>query len=366
MDTLIQVAKQFRSDREIIEVRDYGSGNVNDTYRVKRDDEKDRYFILQRINTRVFHRPELIMKNLRTFSDHVRDRLVREPVQSERRWQVPHVLVAQDGQSHYIDADGAFWRALSFIDASRTYDQVRSIDHAREVGYALGKFQWLISDLETARLHDTLEGFHITPRYLRHYDEVVAQNGTSPHSPESDYCLRFVEAHRQHTAVLEDAKAQNKLRLRPIHGDPKVNNIMIDDVTGCAVSMVDLDTVKPGLVHYDIGDCLRSCCNPLGEETTDFDAVRFEPEICRAVLEGYLALGKRFLDENDRAFLFDAIRLIPFELGLRFFTDYLQGNVYFKVKRPDHNLARAIVQFKLTESIERQQADLRAITDDLR
>jgi len=366
LDTLAQIAKQFRPDREIIEVRDYGSGNVNDTYRVTLDDEQDKYFILQRINTRVFHRPELIMKNLRIFSEHVGKRLKRESVQSERRWQVPRVLVTRDGQSQYIDAEGSFWRALSFVGASRTYDQVRNTDHAREVGYALGKFHWLISDLGTEHLHDTLEGFHITPRYLQYYDEVLAQNGTTLHSPETDFCLQFVETHRHQVSVLEDAKAQNKLRLRPIHGDPKVNNIMIDDVTGCAVSMIDLDTVKPGLVHYDIGDCLRSCCNPLGEETNDFDAVRFEPEICRAVMEGYLSLGKQFLDDNDHAFLFDAIRLIPFELGLRFFTDYLQGNVYFKVKRPDHNLARAMVQFKLTESIERQQASICAIIDDLR
>jgi Ser/Thr protein kinase RdoA (MazF antagonist) len=181
-----------------------------------------------------------------------------------------------------------------------------------------------------------------------------------------DYCRRFVQERRSLVPVLEDAKDQNRLRLRPIHGDPKVNNIMIDEVTGQAVSIVDLDTVKPGLVHYDIGDCLRSCCNPLGEETADFDAVCFETDLCRAILQGYLPLAQHFLDGDDYAYLYDAIRLIAFELGLRFFTDYLEGNVYFKAKHRGHNLTRAIVQFKLAASIERQEATIRAMIDDLR
>ena len=119
-------------------------------------------------------------------------------------------------------------------------------------------------------------------------------------------------------------------------------------------------------MHYDIGDCLRSCCNPLGEETTDFDAGHFETGLCQAILEGYLPLAQDFLDDNDYAYLYDAIRLIAFELGLRFFTDYLEGNVYFKAKNREHNLARAIVQFKLAASIEYQAAAIRTIIDDLR
>jgi len=130
--------------------------------------------------------------------------------------------------------------------------------------------------------------------------------------------------------------------------------------------MVDLDTVKPGLVHYDIGDCLRSGCNPLGEETEHCEAVRFEPELGRAILKGYLSQARDFLTGGDYDYLYDAIRLLAFELGLRFFTDYLAGNVYFKARRREHNLARALVQFKLTESIEFQAGALDAIIRDLR
>jgi len=141
---------------------------------------------------------------------------------------------------------------------------------------------------------------------------------------------------------------------------------MIDTATGQAISIVDLDTVKPGLVHYDIGDCLRSCCNPLGEETERWEEVRFEPALCRAILRGYLSLARDFLTANDYEYLYEAIRLIAFELALRFFTDYLEGNVYFKVRHREHNLARALVQFKLTESIESQEATIRAMIQELR
>jgi Ser/Thr protein kinase RdoA (MazF antagonist) len=209
-------------------------------------------------------------------------------------------------------------------------------------------------------LADTLEGFHITPRYLQGYDQVFSHNGHNS-GPEVKHCLRFVEERRQFATVLERAREQGRLKLRPVHGDPKVNNVMIEETTGRALSLVDLDTVKPGLVHYDIGDCMRSGCNPLGEETENWESVYFDPEIGAAILEGYLTQARHFLTAADYEYLFDSIRLITFELGVRFFTDYLAGDVYFKVRYPQHNLQRALVQFKLTESIESHEADIRHI-----
>jgi Ser/Thr protein kinase RdoA (MazF antagonist) len=153
--------------------------------------------------------------------------------------------------------------------------------------------------------------------------------------------------------------------VRPIHGDPKVNNVMVDTATGCAVSLIDLDTVKPGLVHYDIGDCLRSGANLLGEETEQWDRVRFDPGVGRAILRGYLQQARDFLTDNDLAYLYDAMRLLAFELGLRFFTDYLAGNIYFKARHREHNLKRALVQFKLTESIEFQAPALQGLIREL-
>jgi Ser/Thr protein kinase RdoA (MazF antagonist) len=159
-------------------------------------------------------------------------------------------------------------------------------------------------------------------------------------------------------------KSDGRLPLRIIHGDPKVSNVMIDKRTGLAVSIVDLDTVKPGLVLYDIGDSLRSCCNPLGEDPGVPEQVRFEPEFCRALLKGYFSASRDFLNEYESGFIYDSIRLLAFELGLRFFTDYLEGDVYFKVKDRQHNLRRALVQFRLVESIESQAQALRAIISE--
>jgi len=365
LDHLLAVAEHFTSSGRVLDLREYGNGNVNDTFLVTVDAAGDQHFILQRLNPRVFHRPELVMENLRTVGDHLSRRLGRGPLRDGRRFEVPRVLLTREGRDHFIDPGGSFWRALSFIDAAETFDTIKDTGHAREVGSALGRFHSLLSDLSPDRLADTLPGFHLTPGYLAHYDEVLERRGVS-RSPAVNYSLRFVAERRAFAPVLENSRAQGRLSLRPIHGDPKVNNVMLDTATGQAVGMVDLDTVKPGLVHYDIGDCLRSGCNPLGEETEDWEMVRFEPELCRAILQGYLSLAQDFLSETDYAYLYDAIRLLAFELGLRFFTDYLAGNVYFKARHPEHNLARALVQFKLTESIESQATALSAIIRDLR
>jgi Ser/Thr protein kinase RdoA (MazF antagonist) len=364
LDELLAVAAQFTSSGRVLDLREYGHGNVNDTFRVTVAGAAEPHFILQRLNLRVFRRPELVMGNLGRVSEEVCRRRERAPLRAGRRFEVPRVLLTQDGRDHVIDSCGSFWRALSFIEAAETFDIIKDTGHAREVGYALGMFHTLLSDLPPGRLADTLPGFHVTPGYLAHYDEVVAKTGASQ-SPEVDYGFRFVAARRTLAPVLEQARARGELRERPIHGDPKVNNVMLDTATGQAVGMVDLDTVKPGLVHYDIGDCLRSGCNPLGEEIEAWETVRFEPELCRAVLAGYLSLARDFLTETDYAYLYDAIRLLAFELGLRFFSDYLAGNVYFKARHPEHNLARALVQFKLTEGIESQAGTIRAIIRDL-
>jgi Ser/Thr protein kinase RdoA (MazF antagonist) len=300
------------------------------------------------------------MQNMRVFTDHMRRRAREEG----HRWEMPRVIRACDGQDFYVDEEGNFWRAISYVQGTRSFDTIRDATLAREVGYALGTFQYLISDLAVEKLADTLEGFHIMPRYLQHFDQAFSRNGYKSNS-EVKYCLKFVEQRRGLAALLENAREQGKLMLRPVHGDPKVNNVMIEETTGRAISLVDLDTVKPGLIHYDIGDCMRSGCNPLGEETERWEAVHFDPEIGAAILEGYLTQASRFLTVADYEFLYDSIRLLTFELGVRFFTDYLAGNVYFKVRHPEHNLQRALVQFKLTDSIESHEADIRHMIEHM-
>jgi Ser/Thr protein kinase RdoA (MazF antagonist) len=365
LDRLNHIAQQFAGANRIAEVSAFGSGNINDTFLVTVLDAAAPHFVLQRINTHVFVQPALVMQNMRLVTEHVCAKLQRESVPAARRWAIPQVLLTTTDRVGWIEPDGTYWRAISFIDGSQSIDIIQDLAHGREVGYALGRFHHLISDLDPAQLADTLVGFHITPQYLADYQRVLSTVSEAG-SVEVDYCLKFVQERQEWAGVLEDAKSAGKLPLRPIHGDPKVNNVMICTTTQQAIGAIDLDTVKPGLVHYDIGDCLRSGCNPLGEETTAWQQVQFDTQMCRAMLAGYCSQANGFLTEYDYEYLFDAIRLIAFELGLRFFTDYLAGNVYFKVKYPHHNLDRALVQFKLAESIEAQEMEIRSIIQDLR
>jgi thiamine kinase-like enzyme len=364
-DDLIAIASRFTATGAVTSAQPFGSGNINDTFLVTIDSGNERKFVLQRLNTHVFKSPELVMQNMRRVTEHIEARMRNVSMEKGRRWETPRVLMDRDGQDYFIDSNSSFWRAISFIESAETFDTIQSAAHSEEVGFALGMFHNLVSDLPTAMLSDTLEGFHITPRYLSHYDDVIRRM-QSRRSPETEYCVQFIEKRRALASVLEDAKAQGKIQMRTMHGDPKINNVLIDTATRRAVCVIDLDTVKPGLVHYDIGDCLRSACNPLGEEVEQWETISFEPDLCRAILAGYLSQARSFLSAADYEYLFDAVRLIAFELGLRFFTDHLEGNVYFKARYEGHNLLRALCQFRLAESIESQEAVIRAIIREFR
>lgn len=369
---LLALARAFATDGVPQSVEPLGHGNVNATYVVRTD--TCRRYVLQQLNTTVFTRPELVMANLEALATHA-----AAAIRDDAVWQLP-LPIPLRSPCHGNDRSGAwlrtedqgFWRMLTFVEGAHSLDVLQQDNEAFEVGRALGCFHALIHDLPTERLTDTLEGFHVTPGYHRRYLAVIASAaaGCSPAAERQvdqrvQWCARFVSSRAALVPVLEQAKEAGRLRLRPIHGDPKVNNVMLCSRTGSAVAMVDLDTVKPGLLHYDIGDALRSGCNRAGEETTDLDAVRFDLDLAAAMLRGYLLEAGAVLSDHDVEHLYDAIRLLPFELGLRFFTDDLEGDVYFKVSRPRHNLERAMVQFRLTESIEAQEAEIRALIHEL-
>jgi hypothetical protein len=372
LDNLMAIADQFGGGGQISQVQPFGSGNINDTFLVtvqganaeQIKSKLERRFVLQRINTQVFQQPQLVMQNMRIFSEHVQECLTADDFCLNRRWEVPRVLLTQNGEDHYQENNN-FWRSISFIEGSQTFDTIQDLDHARETGFGLGMFHRSISTLPTTQLADTLPGFHITPSYLRHFDEVVASK-IVPKSAEVVHCLKFIEDRRSWATVLEDAKERGELPLRTIHGDPKINNVLIDTTTQQAISLIDLDTIKPGLIHYDIGDCLRSGCNPVGEETADWEAVHFESELAQVMLQGYLDSAQDFLTEHDYKYIYDSLWLLAFELGLRFFSDYLNGSIYFKTKYPEHNLLRALVQFRLAESIESQARTIDNIIRDMR
>jgi Ser/Thr protein kinase RdoA (MazF antagonist) len=364
MNRVTGAAEHFIGHDEIIAgIGEYGHGIIHETYLVKLGNGAD-CFILQRINTQVFANPAAVMHNLRLVCEHIQKRMQVSGSAIAADWQILQSIPARDGRDFFIDADGAFWRALTFIRDAIPLEQISCLHDAREVGRALGIFHRLASDLHPELLLDTLPGFHDIEHHLQQYDAVMIRSNEA--GAAGRFCQQFVAARRSWAPVLENGRRENLLRLRVIHGDPKINNILVSPSTGKAVSIIDLDTVMPGLVQYDIGDCLRSCCNTAGEEVADFSAVRFDLARCGAVLSGYTGAARGGLPGADFDFLFDAIRLIPFELGLRFYTDFLAGNAYFKVSRQDQNLARAMVQFKLVESIEQQEDAIRAVIEGCR
>lgn len=364
---LTRIAAQFTFPGRLVTIRPFGSGNVNDTYMaVFRTPFSEERGIIQRINQQVFKEPGLIIENMRILTDHVHRRLEAEAGSADRVWQLPRLVPTKNGKNCHVDDRGEWWRAMTMIASATSHDRAQGPEHAAEAGAVLGQFHRLISDLDPSRLSDTLPGFHVTPLYLKSYDVSVNTPEAASRlkgSTEARRLSGFIAQRRAFAEVLQAALKNGELKVRLIHGDPKVANIMIDDLTGKGTSIVDLDTVKPGLIHYDFGDALRSIANPAGEEAQDLAGVHFDPDLCEAFIRGYMTQARDFLTGEDRRYLFDSIRLITFELGLRFFQDYLAGNVYFKVHSPDHNLNRARVQLRLCESIEVREAMIRKLLE---
>ncbi|MFA6498362.1 MAG: aminoglycoside phosphotransferase family protein [Desulfurivibrionaceae bacterium] len=355
------IARQFAFPGEVLSVDEYGSGNVNDTYLVRVAGGQSLLdFILQRLNPAVFPKPEQIMRNLRVLDGHVRPKLSAQPNQ---RWELPTIIPSRNGADYCRDEDGALWRAQSFITDTETFDTIKSEPQAEEAGRALGFFHALIHDLPAHLLHDTLPGFHVTPGYLAAYEALAASPPRPDQSEQTLFCHRFIAERKATAEVLEAARLRGELHSCPIHGDPKLANILFSRDTGQAISLIDLDTVKPGLLHYDIGDCLRSCCNPAGEDV-DLAEVSFNLAYCSAILRGYLPQVAPFFSAADYRYIYDAVRLIAFELGLRFFSDHLAGDVYFRIRRPGQNQHRAMVQFALCRSIEAQETEIKNIVRD--
>ncbi|MDD2722402.1 MAG: aminoglycoside phosphotransferase family protein [Methylovulum sp.] len=329
--------------KSINSITPLGNGLINDTFLVTSTESRQtesRQFVLQRINRQVFPEPELITANLLTLNQHIRQ-------QTDVHLQMPAILCTATGLANFQDELGNSWRAQSFIAGTKSLESLRSLDDAAQTGYALGHFHRLTSSLKPNKLHDTLPGFHITPDYLRNYHAVAQQ--TQRFDP---FCADFIREF-EHPDILESAKQQKHLQVRVIHGDPKLNNFLFAQ-DGKIISLIDLDTVKPGLVHYDIGDCLRSCCHDAATNTFNLDKGA-------AILKSYLDEAAAFFSGEDYDYLFPAIQLLPFELGLRFYTDYLQGDRYFKITGPGQNLQRAKAQFQLCASVMAQKAEIEAL-----
>ena len=355
---LESIISHFTIPGAFVKSERFGSGLINDTYLCEFDDRGiARKYILQRINTSVFKHPEQVMENVEKVTTHIANRL-RDKGVLDPAGVTPALVTARDNSSFHVDGAGRYWRMFHFIECGEVFDRVQDAKHAYEVGRGLGAFQALVSDLSPGILHDTLPGFHITPLYLAEFDQALKADGAKRAASAAVECA-FVERRRSLAPILTSLIASGEIPLRVVHNDPKVNNVMIHATTREALCMLDLDTVKPGIVHFDFGDCVRSTANPAGEDAPDLDAVTFDLALYEAVASGYLSEARTFLLPREIALLPQSVQVITFELGIRFLADYLRGDTYFKIKHPGHNLHRARVQFKLLERIE--AANLRTV-----
>ena len=358
---------KFNVKGRLVALQPFGNGNINDTYlAIYRNTFTETQVILQRVNRKVFPEPEAIMRTMHEVTQHCHEKLEADAKagRDDRVWQMPRIVKAKDAKDYVMDDKGEVWRAITRIMSAHAFDVAQGPEHALECGAALGHFHYLISDMSPKAIIDPLPGFHITSGYLKQYDATLKTKTAKAllsSSMEAKRLAKFVAARRDLALSLEKAQKRGELKRRMFHGDPKVNNIMIDDVTGKGTAMIDLDTVSPGLIHVDFGDALRSICNPAGEEETNLSKVIFDEDLCTAFCKGYMHEAGSFLTDADRAYLYDSIRLLPFELGLRFFQDYLAGNVYFKTSQPEQNLNRARVQFRLCESVEARERSIRQV-----
>jgi Ser/Thr protein kinase RdoA (MazF antagonist) len=343
-----------------VKAEPYGSGLINDTFLCEfQENGMPRKYLLQRINTSVFKQPEAVMRNIEAVSAHVMRKLRRSgQVDPERLF--PSLVFTRAGQSFVRDTTGGCWRLFHFLEQGEVFDAVIDESHAFEVGRGLGMFQTLVADLPPGNLSDTLPGFHHTPIYLDQYDRAVRENAAG-RSAETVAESAFVDQRRGLAPLLLEALSSGDVPLRVVHNDPKVNNIMIDRRTRKALCMLDLDTVKPGIVHFDFGDCARSAANPLGEDAPDVNAVRMDLALLQAVARGYLQEAV-FLTRKEIDLLPASVKVITFELGLRFLADHLRGDTYFRTNYPGHNLHRARVQFRLLESIEKNEQEIISFT----
>jgi hypothetical protein len=352
------VARQFQIYGEFISAGPYGSGHINDTYcAVFNQGGTALRYILQRINHNVFKTPAALMENVQRVTAHISSKVVDDTDFSRC---VLTLIPARDGRAWHCDEGGNYWRTYIFIENARTYDAVESPQQAFQAAKAFGRFQKLLSDFPAPRLHDTIPDFHHTPRRFAKLEAAItadSANRARHAKPEIEFALK----HKPMTEVLLAAG----LPERVTHNDTKLNNVMLDDKTGEGICVIDLDTVMPGLAPYDFGDIVRTSTSPAKEDERDLSKVQMQFPMFEALARGYLSTAADFLTKSERQQLVLSGKLITFEIGIRFLTDFLQGDIYFKVHREGHNLDRCRTQFKLVESIEQQENQMNKLVDRL-
>ncbi len=327
-------------------------GHINDTFAV---DSPAGRFVLQRINRYVFPSPEDVMENIIGVTDFLREKLARQG--GDPRRGTLTVRRTTDGAGFFRDDAGEYWRCTAFIPGASAHETAAGPEMLLEAGRAFGEFQRMLSDYPAETLHEIIPKFHDTPDRFRQLRE-AAQTDAAGRRKDAEAELAFAFDREKGCGLLMDLLAEKRLPLRVTHNDTKMSNVLIDDVTGKAVCVIDLDTVMPGLAAFDFGDSIRAGASTAAEDETDLSKVRFDLARFEAYTRGFLSAAGSALTSEELRTLPDGAILMTFEVGIRFLADYLNGDVYFRTAYPSHNLDRARNQFKLVKDMEEQRTEM--------
>ena len=350
----------FQYEGMLVEERPYGNGHINDTFLLTFDvaEMGSIKVILQRMNKDIFKNPEELMENIQGVTEHLRKKIIERGGDPER--ETLNIIPTVDGKPYYVDSYGEYWRSYRFITGATSYDQVECIDDFYQSAVSFGNFQCLLADYPAETLHETIVGFHDTKARFEVFKKAVADDACG----RAQYVQKeidFVLAREDVANVLGELQAKGELPLRVTHNDTKLNNIMIDDKTGKGICVIDLDTVMPGLSVNDFGDSIRFGANTGSEDEKDLSKVTCSLELYEAYVKGYIEGCNGKLTEKEIEMLPTGAKVMTFECGMRFLTDYLQGDTYFKIHRENHNIDRCRTQFKLVEDMEAKWDEMQAI-----
>lgn len=363
MEKLVKEISSFFciDNEEMTEFKPYGSGHINETYRVVfTNGSRNDVYIFQKVNTNVFRQPIWLMENISRVLKHSESKLAGKPDRSRR---CIHLVAARDGKMYHMTETGDCWRAYHFIDGASTYNILETEEQAYQAAKAFGGFQMLLADLPGERLHETIPNFHNTPSRYADFEKALAANK----SGRADQCrpeIEFAKKISWMAPVLTDLLAKGELPERITHNDTKLNNVLLDDKTGEGLCVIDLDTVMPGLSLYDFGDMVRTSVSPAAEDETDLSKVQARTGVFRALVKGYLEGAQGCLTRKEMELLPFSGILITYEIGLRFLTDFLEGDVYFRTSRRNHNLDRCRTQFTLVQRLMEKENELNDIVKE--
>ena len=361
---LEEIIKNFNIDGEYIGYYLSNDGHINNTFVLEFDDGlgKIKSYLLQLINTNVFKNPDELMENIVGVTEYLRKIVVDNGGDPER--ECLNVYFTSDGKPYYRDADGNCWRCYNFITGAHSCQSIDDPETFANAARAFGKFQCLLADYPSETLHETIPNFHNTLSRFADFEKAVSDNIAGRADSVRDE-IDFVLARRDDAGVLVKLLEKGKLPLRVTHNDTKLNNVMFDNETDEGICVIDLDTVMPGLSLYDFGDSIRFGANTAAEDEKDLSKVSLSLPLYREYTAGYLSTAGQSLTPTEVEYLPFSAKLMTFECGMRFLTDYLNGDTYFRIAYDDHNLDRCRTQFRLVEDMERKMEDMKATTQEI-